>query len=735
MVDSNGTGGNGDGEHPHRQLLLQRIEHLRKKLLDLGNRNRLISFKHSDRARTHVRVIDELPGVLFSRLTEGKRMRFKSLPEPETEPLDESSDEFLMELEASRATDEVYVTAMRSLDEADTSSKDAARIERSLHDRVRETLGMEPWVDQSALSKEDFARLHGLEPAYDLPKPFGYGGDGDGNEPERWTDDDIQTLLYPRELDRKLTGIVDQSKTMMNEAGVATLRVAFGFLEWMEPPPSDKKHLSPLVLFPATIKGQAARPWRRFDLTGGGSDIETNKTLSMRLNHDFGFDLPKFGEEDTPESYLAEVERSVESNPNWRVRRFVTVGNFGYSKLAMHTDLSADHWPSTKGLPGNKLIQKVLLGDGEADGESFDAPDYDIDSPATDAKDIFLVTDADASQFSAVIDAVEGKNIVVSGPPGTGKSQTITNIISASLALGKRVLFVAEKMAALNVVSSRLRAAGLADFCLEVHSNKSSKAGVLKSLKQRVEVQNATLSPAEFQSKLAQLRNVRDKMNDYVQTLNQPIGELKKTVNEIFWGELRARDDAGETWEIVRNIGLVGIVALTQSQWMAQRNAITDVLARISDLAAVSGNLKDHPWAWVTNTKLTPIDQEEAQVATSSWGESLGDLALRADEIEEKIGPIEQPSRSKLARVVNNVGRLTNPSHPLVVGLAKAMIDDSTRQLSSELVVLATVEPSASHMEKVPVLSIPKNFRRLANLVREPNQSDFDNRRLSPGRE
>ena len=143
--------------------------------------------------------------------------------------------------------------------------------------------------------------------------------------------------------------------------------------------------------------------------------------------------------------------------------------------------------------------------------------------PKIDDQKITLITEADASQHSAVIDAIEGKNLVIKGPPGTGKSQTIPNIIAASLAKGQRVLFVSEKMAALDVVESRLKYAGLADFCLQVHSSKTSKMEVLASLRRCRDLQHKIAAPVELEDKLAEFREHRDLLNRFASEINRPL--------------------------------------------------------------------------------------------------------------------------------------------------------------------------------------------------------------------
>ncbi len=111
--------------------------------------------------------------MLFAKLKDGEKLTFESLPEPESRPLDEETDEFLFALEAARATDEEYRLAIRVLAEGENQSLRESEIERALRDRVRERLGMPPWVDQTGLPKEELARAHGLEPGYDVPQPHG----------------------------------------------------------------------------------------------------------------------------------------------------------------------------------------------------------------------------------------------------------------------------------------------------------------------------------------------------------------------------------------------------------------------------------------------------------------------------------------------------------------------------------------------------------------------------------
>lgn len=170
-------------------------------------------------------------------------------------------------------------------------------------------------------------------------------------------------------------------------------------------------------------------------------------------------------------------------------------------------------------LAQNKIVSSLINGkiEWEAATEEMDAADMDRQLSPTD---IVLPIIADSSQLEAIYEAVHDKTFILHGPPGTGKSQTITNIIANALYKGKRVLFVAEKMAALSVVQNRLAAIGLAPFCLEIHSNKTKKSAVISQLKETTEIIKQT-PPEEFKKEAERLLNLRAELNGYIEALHK----------------------------------------------------------------------------------------------------------------------------------------------------------------------------------------------------------------------
>jgi len=208
-------------------------------------------------------------------------------------------------------------------------------------------------------------------------------------------------------------------------------------------------------------------------LNYSGEDIETNLSLVEKLRRDFGIEMPLLDDDDTPESYFAKFEEILKLKKRWRIRRQITLALVSFGKLLMYRDLDPRTWPAAHNISKHPLVRDLFEGTKSSNIEL--AEEYPIDAPELKREVPHLIRDADSSQHSALIHALRCQNLVIEGPPGTGKSQTITNLIAAALATGKAVLFVSEKLAALEVVRKRLDDAGLGLFCLELHSHKTKK--------------------------------------------------------------------------------------------------------------------------------------------------------------------------------------------------------------------------------------------------------------------
>lgn len=417
-----------------QSLVLATIGKLRTKLLDLTRANRLLNFKPSEKSKSHIRVVDEIPEVLFEKLESEKELEFVWIEEPDQEPADERSPTFLEALKDAKKIDGVYLEEIEKLGKRPTRRQISAA-ERGLRDRVRESLGLEPRMKPSV---SDRARELGIDPSYDLPRD-------QGARSKAHSDEKIQTLLYREVMEAKLAAIRESDKTLLDDAGVNALYAAFGAVEWYESSDSNIPVFAPLLFVPVEIQRVLDKGVYRYVLVARDDDIETNQAFGELVRETHSLELPPWNPEGTLGGYFADVERLLASQRRWCLRRWVTIGLFTFAKIAMYRDLDTKRWAVDGGLERHPILNDLLLG-AEAQSEVMLATDYEIDAPALAGKVEMLVTDADSSQHSAVIDACDGKNLVIQGPPGTGKSQTITNIIATAMNNGKRVLFVAEKM-------------------------------------------------------------------------------------------------------------------------------------------------------------------------------------------------------------------------------------------------------------------------------------------------
>ncbi len=284
---------------------------------------------------------------------------------------------------------------------------------------------------------------------------------GAGADPDRPSDGKLQTQMTLDGLQKRLLSLYHEGRTLEEEQGVNVLFLALGFLEWREDARSEVERFAPLLLAPVELIREGARD--RFKLQLRDEDLITNISLQAWLKEEFRVELPEIPERDdwSPSEYFDAVTRAVEGLEGWRVHHNeILLGFFSFSKFLLWRDLKPDSWGEGV-LLGNGLLKQLLLrdfGDDEIVDTPLIAEDDRLDQVFAPAE-LIHVTDADSSQAIAIQEVLAGKNLVIQGPPGTGKSQTITNIVAGAVAGGKSVLFVAEKMAALDVVHERLAAA------------------------------------------------------------------------------------------------------------------------------------------------------------------------------------------------------------------------------------------------------------------------------------
>jgi len=329
----------------------------------------------------------------------------------------------------------------------------------------------------------------------------------------------LHTHLDEPEHARRLTDLFRAARNALDENGTNTLFAAVGFLEWRETVHSDRVHRAPLLLVPVELKRKSVM--EGFSLRRIDEETRLNVTLMEMLRQNFRKEIP--GLDPLPEDdngvnvgRVFQIFRdAVQQMVGWEVKSEVWLGQFSFTKFLLWKDLTDRLDDLTRNRVVNHLVNEA--------GTPYPNPPDDVHPRELDdrfhPREIFCPRSADSSQLAAVMAAAAGHDFVLEGPPGTGKSQTITNIIAHCLAEGKRVLFVAEKRAALDVVHRRLREDGLEPFCLELHSNKIGKADVLAQFDRSLKYVKASgAGPWEAMTQL--LKQKRDELNAYSFTLH-----------------------------------------------------------------------------------------------------------------------------------------------------------------------------------------------------------------------
>ena len=523
---------------PETERLSNIYDVLRNRLLDLSFRNPMLNYKPMARSKRHLQIIDEWPEDVHQRLVSHElSLDLAALPEPPDVPEDEQTEEFESELAYLKTTDLEYQVALTALESDGRDDEfEIAKLERSLRDRLRKRLGMAPRPSRKDFDLKEHAKANGINPNPELTAPKVTKG-------QKRTH--LQTLLLPESLETRLDGIADIARLAAQEMGLSTLFLAFGFLELYQSDSSEKANFAPLLLLPVTLESRVVTGRTIYSIKATSEAPSPNITLAKYLDEEWQRTLPNFEPDPAAknpiEAYFDEVAKAIDKLPRWKVRRFLTLGHFTFGRLAMYEDLNPAHWEGATldGLVGN-ILRGTETDPGDAREPHSGIPeDYEIDTPEVEALAPLLVHDSDGSQHSAIVDVMKRENLVIEGPPGTGKSQTITNIIANALARDgtTTVLFLSEKLAALNVVKRRLDAAGLGEFCLELHSEKSSPSMVVASLAERLGIGTRTKASSILNSAL--YASARKEIGDYVADLHAP-DQNGDAAFDLFWKTIEA---------------------------------------------------------------------------------------------------------------------------------------------------------------------------------------------------
>ena len=447
-------------------------------------------------------------------------------------------------------------------------------------------------------------------------------------DPARYTDTKLQTNHSSTELQKRLLNTYYTARTALEEQGVTTLYLALGMLEWYESESSDISRHAPLILIPVTIDRKSVRAKIRISYTG--EEIGTNLCLQEKLKSDFGIQFPNLPKADDLDQsnilkYYQDVSQKIGDFNRWSVdASAIALGFFSFAKFLMYRDLDPKNWPDNT-LSEHPVLQSVL-----ENGFQEPKPTVDDSVPNIDKylkpNDTHHVLDADSSQTLAIHDVSQGRNLVIQGPPGTGKSQTITNLIAAAIAERKRVLFVAEKMAALDVVKGKLDRVGLGDACLELHSHKVNKKAVVDELKRILDTSEPRMT--DLKQKLESLLNDRDRLNSYCEAVNMPIGESGITPYRAY----------GELLLVQRRLSGKKLPTLESEKFQHSASEFRKGLAITEEFQILlkrMGIPKNHPF-WGSLCKIfLPIDREPLERAASEARETVMAIKNSSEQLAQ----------------------------------------------------------------------------------------------------
>jgi very-short-patch-repair endonuclease len=389
----------------------------------------------------------------------------------------------------------------------------------------------------------------------------------------------IKTNQSEKEANKTLRGLMKKAKEFTEEKGLNALHLAFGFLNWKENGAEGQEMRSPLLLLPVKLEQEDL--FSPIILSRSDEEVSANHSLEQKLLSDFNIELPVLTEETDPRDYLHVVSQTIKSM-GWSVSDDSTqLSLFSFMKINMYQDL--EH--NADKICSHHIVRAI---NGEPIGNDLNLLGIDEhDHDSTEPQEVFSVVDADSSQQDAILLAKNSASFILQGPPGTGKSQTITNIIAELIAEGKRVLFVSEKMAALEVVYKRLTLVDLNSFCLTLHSHNAKRREILDQLDNSIKMSRSKIElKQDVHNRLYHLKETRNVLNKYNAELHTVVEPIGKTIFQIN-GFLAQLEDS-------RNIDFVqeNSDAFTP-QLLAQCESTLEEVTRI---VAKSGYQQDNPW-------------------------------------------------------------------------------------------------------------------------------------------
>lgn len=464
------------------------------------------------------------------------------------------------------------------------------------------------------------------------------------------TPDDNETL------ERKLFYVFNQANSIFEEQGYPVLYLAIGFLQWSENKSSVKNPKAPLILIPVELKRTGKG--RNFSLQWTGDEVFTSITLQAKMK-ELGVQLPEF---EMPEDsagigdYFKAVTTAIEEKTGWQVLPEICLDLFNFRKFVMYKDLDPATWPEDASPAEQLLIQKIF---NPQEPEPLDSGfrEEEVDLKLT-AKDTYHIMDADSSQIAVIEDIKAGKNLVVEGPPGTGKSQTIANTIAELIAQGRSVLFVSEKMAALQVVKSRLDAAGLGELCLEIHSNKTRKKAVLEELEKTLS--RAVPDPTSPERELSELEKLKQELNTYISSLGNPVGKIYPSLYTLYGIREKTKAYFEDRGPKMPTYSFKDPQTWDSKAWAEAESA----LEKIGQVLPSLGPARKNPWYGCEPGLVLPSDLQEIEVFSGECAAAFENLENAVKTLNELSGTSKPQTLEGIKSTIEAV-KLLGTSKPL----------------------------------------------------------------------
>jgi very-short-patch-repair endonuclease len=463
---------------------------------------------------------------------------------------------------------------------------------------------------------------------------------------------------------RLLERLRTQARDDQKERGIHTLYLVFGMLNWTEVAHSQEWVVSPLIFIPVTFQRGVSGHY--ILVINEDEDIEINPVLHEKLYNDFHIRLPTWQEivtainaastsasasegEKAPcvsaksakdpkdpviptlDDVLKHIQSALEQLPDfakakWAITPDACLGRFSFTKLIMRQDLQRNQETAL----AHPILRRIAGEHGALREPSELIPAERLDE-RVHPRDTLAILDADSSQQEAIQAAIAGQSFVLQGPPGTGKSQTIANIIAESLARGKKVLFVSEKMAALEVVRRRLETAGLGEFLLDLHDAKRNKKDFINEL--QAAVRQARIRPSnqesvEWERRSAELERRRTQLNAYVRELHIPRFALQISAFEAHGRRARLANAS------TSDAPLGDVTQLTYSDLIDR----CDALEALLDYTDVLDHYPTHSWRM---TPLTSLSGDQSSALDYHFGllsKALGHADEVLTELKARLG-------------------------------------------------------------------------------------------------